>query len=136
MSGFDYSLTTFSKRGRLLQIEYALEAVNKRGQMSIGIRATNGVVIASEKRLPPQENTLIDGENVRKIELVNQSAGFAYAGLNADYRVLVKRARKRSQVSFFFFLFYIFIPFSYYLAPPNYHPSLFCIEFTTRGWPH
>jgi 20S proteasome subunit alpha 2 len=38
-------LTTFSSKGKLLQIEYALNAVSK-GETALGIRAKNGVVIA------------------------------------------------------------------------------------------
>ena len=34
---FEFSLTTFSPTGKLLQIEYALKAVNK-GKPAIGIR--------------------------------------------------------------------------------------------------
>lgn len=41
----DFSLTTFSSKGKLLQIEYALSAVSK-GETALGIKAKNGVVIA------------------------------------------------------------------------------------------
>jgi 20S proteasome subunit alpha 2 len=41
----DFSLTTFSSKGKLLQIEYALNAVSK-GETALGIKAKNGVVIA------------------------------------------------------------------------------------------
>ncbi len=34
---FDFSLTTFSPKGKLLQIEYALKAVSK-GKAALGIR--------------------------------------------------------------------------------------------------
>ena len=33
---YSFSLTTFSSSGKLLQIEYALNAVNK-GKMSVGV---------------------------------------------------------------------------------------------------
>ncbi|XP_066311113.1 proteasome subunit alpha type-2-like [Miscanthus floridulus] len=42
------SLTTFSPSGKLVQIEHALTAVGS-GQTSLGIKAANGVVIATEK---------------------------------------------------------------------------------------
>lgn len=51
MSGSDFSLTTFSPSGKLVQIEYALKAVEG-GKTSLGIKATNGVVIATEKKVP------------------------------------------------------------------------------------
>jgi 20S proteasome alpha/beta subunit len=37
MSGADFSLTTFSPSGKLVQIEYALAAVNT-GKTSLGIK--------------------------------------------------------------------------------------------------
>ena len=40
----DFSLTTFSSKGQLLQIEYALNAVSK-GETALGIKAKNGVVL-------------------------------------------------------------------------------------------
>jgi hypothetical protein len=37
MSGADFSLTTFSRSGKLVQIEYALNAVEK-GKTALGIK--------------------------------------------------------------------------------------------------
>ncbi|GJY99072.1 proteasome subunit alpha type-2-A [Tanacetum coccineum] len=50
-SQYSFSLTTFSPSGKLVQIEHALTAVGS-GQTSLGIKASNGVVIATEKKLP------------------------------------------------------------------------------------
>ncbi|CAD6254568.1 unnamed protein product [Miscanthus lutarioriparius] len=47
-SQYSFSLTTFSPSGKLVQIEHALTAVGS-GQTSLGIKAANGVVIATEK---------------------------------------------------------------------------------------
>jgi hypothetical protein len=49
-SEYSFSLTTFSPSGKLVQIEYALNAVAA-GSTSLGIKATNGVVIATEKKV-------------------------------------------------------------------------------------
>jgi 20S proteasome subunit alpha 2 len=46
----DFSLTTFASKGKLPQIENALAAVAK-GETSLGIKAKNGVVIVTEKKL-------------------------------------------------------------------------------------
>lgn len=46
----DTSTTTFSPEGRLHQVEYAIEAINKAGTC-VGILAKDGVVMASEKRV-------------------------------------------------------------------------------------
>ncbi|EWM26547.1 proteasome subunit alpha type 2 [Nannochloropsis gaditana] len=95
-SAYSFSLTTFSRTGKLLQIEYALSAAQQ-GKTSLGIRATNGVVIATEKKLP---SVLIDEAHVQKIELINPSTGFVFSGLGPDYRVLVRKSRKRAQSYF------------------------------------
>ncbi|KAG5179913.1 20S proteasome subunit alpha 2 [Tribonema minus] len=92
-SAYSFSLTTFSRTGKLLQIEYALNAVQQ-GKTSLGIKATNGVVIATEKKLP---TVLVDEKDVAKINLVTPSTGFVYSGLGPDYRVLVRTSRKKAQ---------------------------------------
>jgi 20S proteasome subunit alpha 2 len=46
----NFSLTTFDKSGKLNQIEYALNRVAQ-GKMSLGIKAKNGVVIATDKKV-------------------------------------------------------------------------------------
>jgi 20S proteasome subunit alpha 2 len=40
MGDMNFSLTTFNKTGKLLQIEYALNRVQQ-GKMSLGIKGTN-----------------------------------------------------------------------------------------------
>lgn len=92
-SAYSFSLTTFSPSGKLLQIEYALTAVAS-GATSLGIKATNGVVIATEKKLP---SILVDEESVKKISLLTPNTGVAYSGMGPDSRVLVRKARKLSQ---------------------------------------
>ena len=47
---YDSSTTTFSPEGRLHQVEYAIEAINNAGTC-IGILATDGIIMASERRL-------------------------------------------------------------------------------------
>jgi 20S proteasome subunit alpha 2 len=83
-SAYSFSLTTFSRTGRLLQIEYALNAVAN-GRTALGICAVDGVVIATDKKLP---SVLVDTPAVHKIEMVTPSTGFSYAGVGPDYRVL------------------------------------------------
>ncbi|KAJ1460459.1 nucleophile aminohydrolase [Pelagophyceae sp. CCMP2097] len=90
---YGYSLTTFSRSGKLLQIEYALTAVGE-GKTSLGIKARNGVVLCTDKKLPSK---LVDSADVRKLEKITPSCGFVYSGIGPDYRVLVKRARKEAQ---------------------------------------
>jgi hypothetical protein len=92
-SAYSFSLTTFSPTGKLLQIEHALNAVNKRGKTSLGIRAVNGVVLATNRKVP----ALVDPSSFSKISKVTDSVGVVYSGLGPDSRVLLKRARKQAQ---------------------------------------
>lgn len=87
------SLTTFNKSGKLTQIEYALNRVNQ-GKMSLGIKATNGVVIVTDKKV---HSVLVEADEYQKIQSITPSAGFCYAGIGPDYRVLVTSARKSVQ---------------------------------------
>jgi 20S proteasome alpha/beta subunit len=59
--------------------------------------AKNGVVIATEKKLA---SILVDGDAFQKIETVHTGCGMVYAGMQADFRVLVKKARKDAQSYF------------------------------------
>jgi 20S proteasome subunit alpha 2 len=68
-SQYSFSLTTFSPSGKLVQIEYALTAVGA-GQTSLGIKASNGVVIATEKKLP---SILVDENSVLPLQTLGLS---------------------------------------------------------------
>lgn len=92
-SQYSFSLTTFSPSGKLVQIEYALNAVSA-GTTSLGIKATNGVVIATEKKL---RSSLVDDSTVQRISTLTPNIGVAYSGMGPDSRVLVRKARKQAQ---------------------------------------
>eukprot|EP00741_Cyanophora_paradoxa_P021510 tig00021357_g20766.t1 len=92
-ANYSFSLTTFSPSGKLVQIEYALNAVAA-GATSLGIKATNGVVLATEKKLP---TALIDDSTVQKISLQSDNIGVVYSGMGPDSRVLVRKGRKSAQ---------------------------------------
>ena len=65
----NFSLTTFNKTGKLLQIEYALNRVQQ-GKMALGIKATNGVVIATDKKV---SSVLVDEKEYEKIQVTSPS---------------------------------------------------------------
>lgn len=87
---YSFGLTTFSPSGKLGQLEYALKAVSG-GATALGIKAVNGVVIATEKKAPSE---LVDESTLEKISRLTDQIGVVYAGMGPDSRVLVKRARK------------------------------------------
>lgn len=92
-SAYSFSLTTFSPSGKLVQIEYALNAVEQ-GVTSLGVKAKNGVVIATEKKVP---SVLIDETSVQKIVMITENVAFVYSGMGPDFRVLTRKARKSAQ---------------------------------------
>ncbi|KAG5230492.1 Proteasome alpha type family protein [Salix suchowensis] len=92
-SQYSFSLTTFSPTGKLVQIEHALTAVGS-GQTSLGIKAANGVVIATEKKLP---SILVDESSVQKIQNLTPNIGVVYSGMGPDFRVLVRKSRKQTE---------------------------------------
>ena len=94
-SAYSFSLTTFSRTGKLLQIEYALNAVAN-GRTALGIAAVDGVVIATDKKFG---SALVDAGDVRKVEKITDGSGFVYAGVGPDYRVLGESSRSRRVAS-------------------------------------
>ena len=56
-------MNTFSPEGRLLQVEYAIEAI-KLGSSAIGIKVKEGVVLAVERRVA---STLMEPKSIEKI---------------------------------------------------------------------
>ena len=79
-----------------MQIEYALNAVNQ-GVTALGIKASNGIVLATEKKSP---TPLIDAASSSKVSLVTPDCGMVYAGMGPDYRILVDKARKVSHTGY------------------------------------
>ncbi|KAF1770588.1 hypothetical protein GCK72_002407 [Caenorhabditis remanei] len=92
-SEYDRGVNTFSPEGRLFQVEYAIEAV-KLGSTSIGIKTSEGVLLAAEKR---STSKLMVNDAIEKISKVDQHIGVTFAGLIADSRTLVERAQIEAQ---------------------------------------
>ena len=90
---YSFSLTTFSPSGELLQIKHALAAISS-GATSLGIKARDGVVLATEKKLP---SALVDASTVKKIVTLTDDIGVTYSGMGPDFRVLTRMARKETQ---------------------------------------
>ena len=91
---YDRGITIFSPDGRLYQVEYAREAV-KRGSASVGIRTSDGVVLAADRQT---RSPLIEEESIEKIHEADEHVGIASAGHVADARQLVDFARRNAQV--------------------------------------
>ena len=54
--------------------------------------ATNGVVVATEKKMP---SALIDESSISKVSLLTDNIGMVYSGMGPDARVLMRKGRKQ-----------------------------------------
>lgn len=88
---YDRAKTIFSPDGRIFQVEYAREAVNK-GASSLGLAYKNGVVLAATVSTPT-----LQVRNPEKVFKIDEHIGTATSGLVADGRVLVQDARLEAQ---------------------------------------
>jgi proteasome alpha subunit len=89
---YDRAITVFSPDGRLFQVEYAMELVN-RGATIVGIQCAEGIVLGSEENIEPLE----EAEYSWKIFKVDEHIGAAIVGLSSDARILIDQARIYAQ---------------------------------------
>lgn len=92
-AGYDLSVTTFSPDGRVFQVEYAGKAVENSGT-AMAICCKDGVIFAVEKFI--NSKMLVPGTMKRTFP-VSRNSGIAVAGMLADSRQLVARARQEAQ---------------------------------------
>jgi len=92
---YDEITTVFSPDGRLLQVEYAVEAVN-RGATVLGISCSEGVVLGAEEHVRAE---LQDPDFGWKIFEVDEHIGATVVGLGSDARILIDQARIDAQIN-------------------------------------
>ena len=90
---YDRAITVFSPDGRLFQVEYAVETVN-RGATILGIGCSEGVVLGAEETI---ETKLEDPAFSWKLYEVDKHVGAAIVGLSSDARILIDQARVYAQ---------------------------------------
>lgn len=91
---YDSKTTTFSPDGRLQQLEYAVEAINKTGS-AIGIVTSEGVVMVTEKH---EASLLLEESKVsEKIYPIDKHIYAVVSGLSADGNYLINLLREYAQ---------------------------------------
>ncbi len=90
---YDRAITVFSPDGRLFQVEYALETVN-RGATILGLACSEGIVLGAEEKI---ESPLQDQKFSWKLYEVDDHLGAAVVGLGSDARILIDQARIYAQ---------------------------------------
>ncbi|WP_277552736.1 archaeal proteasome endopeptidase complex subunit alpha [Halobaculum limi] len=90
---YDRGTSLFSPDGRIYQVEYAREAVS-RGAPSVGVRTSDGVVLAAQAQA---SSTLMESESIEKLHKLDDHVGTASAGHVADARQLIDYARRMAQ---------------------------------------
>jgi len=89
--GYDKATVIFSPDGRIIQVEYAREAV-KMGSTAVGIKTNNCVILAGQKR----SFELI--ESADKVFKIDDHIASTFSGYSADGRALLQRARIEAQI--------------------------------------
>ncbi|MHA1125107.1 MAG: archaeal proteasome endopeptidase complex subunit alpha [Candidatus Heimdallarchaeota archaeon] len=89
--GYDKATVIFSPDGRIIQVEYAREAV-KMGSTAVGIKTSNCVVLAGLKR----SFELV--ESADKVFKIDDHIASTFSGYSADGRALLQRARIEAQI--------------------------------------
>ena len=91
-TGYDQECITLSPDGRVFQVEYAAKAADNSGT-AIGLRCSNGVILAVDKPLPSA--TMVPSTN-RRVHNVAPHIGLTCAGLLNDSLYVLDRARQEA----------------------------------------
>ncbi|KAF7583017.1 putative proteasome subunit alpha type-2 [Clavispora lusitaniae] len=91
-----FPVPTNNHSGKLVQIEYALNAV-KQGVTTIGIKSASGIVLATERKA---NSNLLKNDCNNKVEMITPDIAMTYSGMGPDFRVLVDRARKLAHTNY------------------------------------
>ena len=90
-SRYDGDATTFSPEGKILQVEYAMKAVQQ-GMPTVGLKSKTHAIIACVMHAPSEFSS-----HQPKIFKIDQHIGVAISGLTADGRFFAHEAQKQAE---------------------------------------
>ncbi|MBN2101477.1 MAG: archaeal proteasome endopeptidase complex subunit alpha [Candidatus Aenigmarchaeota archaeon] len=90
---YDRTIVVFSPDGRLLQVEYARQAV-QRGNTVVGLKTNEIIVLGATKSDAP----LLENNVHKKISEIDDHVGVVSSGLLADARDIIENARVKAQI--------------------------------------
>merc|ERR1712087_777044 len=86
-AAYSTNCTTFDPKGKILQIDYAKEAV-KQGSTSLGLKSNTHIVLVGLKKSPHELASYQE-----KVFEVDEHMGIVISGMTADARFLTKFMR-------------------------------------------
>ena len=92
-SNYDRNLSVFSPEGRLYQIEYAFNAVKTFGNLALGIKGKDSVVVLSQKKVT---DSTVDMSGVTNLYRITDHIGCVVTGRPADCYAQVVKAREEA----------------------------------------
>ncbi len=92
-SNYDRNLSVFSPEGRLYQIEYAFNAVKTFGNLALGIKGKDSVVVLSQKKVT---DSTVDMSGVTNLYRITDHIGCVVTGRPADCCAQVVKAREEA----------------------------------------
>ena len=97
---YDSKTTTFTPEGRLLQVEYAIESINKRAP-TMGLVTPEGVILGAKKQ---NISKLLEQEKQsEKMYALSRHLLCAATGLSSDANLLIDYARREGESHYFQF---------------------------------
>ena len=97
---YDSKTTTFTPEGRLLQVEYAIESINKRAP-TMGMITKEGVILAAKKQTVSK--LLEQEKQSEKMYILSDHLLCAATGLSSDADLLIDYVRLEGEKHFYQF---------------------------------